>query len=176
MYLKRLYNQWRPAFWLLLGLLGMQFFFMYKGIQNLPFFLYHMYSKEHRSQDSIPVFLLKTPYGYLNHKQLSNREEELLLNSANYYLNLQKDGDGTAGAVEKRFRDRVSLPVYGYLYRHLVNDSNALKRFPHWWGRYARSILGRDMPGITLVRSYVYARPPFLKSPVDSILFNSASR
>ncbi|MBK7434979.1 MAG: hypothetical protein IPI66_14555 [Chitinophagaceae bacterium] len=101
MFLKRLYTGWRPLFWLLLLLLLAQSFFMYKGIQNLPFFLYHMYSKEHRPQDSIPVYLLKTPYGYLDHKQLSNREEELFLNTVAYYQNLQRDGDGTAEAVEK---------------------------------------------------------------------------
>lgn len=149
---------------------------MYKGIQNLPFFLYHMYSKEHRPQDSIPVYLLKTPYGYLDHKQLSNREEELFLNTVAYYQNLQRDGDGTAEAVEKRFKKRVSSAAYEWFNHHLINDSFSLKQFPHWWGRYARSVLGENIPGISLVRSYVYSKPPFMKSPVDSILFHSASR
>ena len=95
MFLKRVYAEWRLLFWCLLLLMTAQFFFMAKGIENVPFFLYHMFSKDHQPVDSTAVYLVKTRDGYLNHKQLSNREDEMLMNSAAYYYRLkQKDIDG----------------------------------------------------------------------------------
>lgn len=175
MYLRRLYREWPLFFWLVLAFAAAQVYSMFKGIENVPFFLYHMYSRKHEAQDSIEVYLLKTPYGFLDHKQLSNREEELLMNSAAYYSRLRQNGDGTAQAVEKRFRQRVSASMYQYLYGNLVNDSGALSRFPDWWTRYLRSVTGDKYRELILIRSYVYAKAPYRKSETDSIILKAVT-
>jgi len=176
MYLKRLYREWKPAFWILLSLMASQAFFMYKGIENIPFFLYHMYSKKHLPQDSIAVQLMKTPYGYLDHKQLSNREEELLMNSAAYYSELVKKGDGTAEAVDTRFNHRFTGKIYPYLCEMLINGDDRLAKYPDWWMRYFRSITDDQYRQVQLVRAYVFAVPPYRLSVTDSLIIKSINR
>ena len=134
-----------------------------------------MYSKKHEPQESIEVYLLKTPYGFLDHKQLSNREEELLMNSANYYFRLKRDGDGTAEAVDKRFSQRVSTSMYQYLYKHLVNDSLSMSRFPNWWTHYLRSVTDDKYRELILIRSWVYSKAPYGKSETDSVILKAVT-
>lgn len=171
MFLKRIYKEWRLLFWVLLLFIGAQVFFMAKAIETVPFFLYNMYSKDHRPVDSIAVYLARTPYGYVNTKQLSGREEEMLMGSIGYYCNLHRDGDGTTQSVEKRFKGIMPSPLYHSLQRQLVNDSTALKAFPNWWRNYLRSVMNNDYQFVEVVRSYVYNRPPYAKSPIDSSIF-----
>ena len=173
MYLKRLYREWPLVFWLIMAGSAAQVYSMFKGIENVPFFLYHMYSKKHEAQDSIEVFILKTPYGFLNHKELSNREEELLMNSAMYYSRLRQSGDGTAEAVEKRFKQRVSKGAYQYLVGQLVNSNEAMDRFANWWTHYLRTVTGDKYRALILIRSYVYSKAPYRKSDSDFIILKA---
>ena len=157
-------------FWVLIVLLLAQAFFMAKGIQNVPAFLYHMYSKDHQPMDSIPVILVKTPKGYLNVKQLSGREEEMLMNSVSYYVKLKRSGDVTIEAVQKRF-SRFSPGTYQYLQQHLLNDQDAMDQFPNWWYKYFKTV-NENTDSITVVQSYVYSKYPYNKSPQDSVIFS----
>ena len=172
MFLKKLNKEWRLMFWVLLMLIAGQVFFMFKGIENIPFFLYHMYSKAHPRLDSVPVYLLKTNSGYFNHKQLSNREEEMLMNSLIYYCNLKKNRDGTAETVEQRFKDLLPANWYQHLQQQLINDDTRLDEFPAWWGRYMAVVSNKKDIEAAAVKSYVYAVPPYLKSKTDSVLFS----
>ena len=171
MFLKRVYKEWRLLFWCLLLLMAAQFFFMAKGIENVPFFLYHMFSKDHQPVDSTAVYLVKTRDGYLNHKQLSNREDEMLMNSVAYYCRLKQNGDGTAESVKDRFKNKVPASVYDYMDKHLVNDSISMSAFPKWWGAYLSSVIKNDYDVVALVRSFVYTKPPYNKSVSDSVIF-----
>jgi len=157
-------------------MMASQAFFMYRGIENVPFFLYHMYSKRHLPRDSVAVQLLKTPYGYLDHTQLSNREAELLMNSANYYSELVKKGDGTAEAVDTRFNHRITSQLYPYLTKVLINGEDMLAKYPEWWMRYFRTVTGNRYRQVQLVRAYVYAEPPFRLSAIVSLMINLNNR
>lgn len=171
MFFNRIYREWRPFFWLLLLLLAAQAFFMAKGIQNLPFILYNMYSRDHPPKDSIAVYLVKTPEGYFNHKQLSGREQEMLMNSIGYYDNLRRDGDGTEQSVTGRFKGRLPEWFCSYAVNTLCNGTVRMDRFPAWWGRYFRELEGDRFDSVTVVKSYVYRQAPFRKSATDSVLF-----
>jgi hypothetical protein len=158
-------------FWLLLLLVAGQLFFMAKGIENLPFFLYHMYSQDHPPKDSIGVYLVKTGAGYYNHKDLSSREQELLLNSVGYYANLKRDGDGINQSIQKRFGKIAGGKRYTWLQKQLSNDSSRLSAFPAWWGRYFRTVAKKGFDSVSVVRSYVYTVKPYNRSTTDSLLF-----
>ena len=171
MFLKRIYTEWRALFWVLL-LCGLaQVFFMAKGIQNIPFFLYNMYSKPHPPQDSFAVYLVKLPTGYYDHKQLTNREQEILMNSVGYFDNLSRDGDGTLFSINNRFAGRVSPGMLQYFKESLYNDSNKLAGFPQWWARYFQQVSGLKEGAVSVVKSYVSAARGYPKSAHDSILF-----
>ncbi len=173
MFLKRLYKEWRLLFWVLIGFMLAQVFFMAKGIQNVPVFLYNMYSTVHQPMDSFPVILIKKNGGYVNHKQLSGREQEMLLNSVSFYLNLKRTGDsGMLQSVDDRFNRFSSSKTLNYLHRHLVNDGTSLSTFADWWQRYYQAITGDKQP-VTVVRSYVYFKAPYTKSTSDSVIFST---
>ncbi|HQY11218.1 MAG TPA: hypothetical protein PK133_03365 [Ferruginibacter sp.] len=171
MFLKRLYNEWRSLFWALLLFMAAQLFFMAKGIENIPFFLYHMYGQVHPRKDSTAVYLVKTKEGYFNHKKLSSREQEMLLNPVIYYANLKKDGDGTVETVENRFGSVAGAQTMAYLQKQLGNDSLSLTRFPGWWGNYFRLVSKDAFDSVSVVRSYVYSKAPYHKAAADSLSF-----
>ena len=156
-------------FWGLMIFIRFHIFFMSKGIENIPFFLYNMYGQQHLYKDSNAVFLIATPRGYFNHKNLSNRQQELLLNSVSHYIKLSRDGDGTGQTIKNRFGDKAG---YNYLVHHLTNDSAALATFPTWWGRYFSSITKYKYDSVSVVKSYMYSSPPHIKSNFDSLLFS----
>ncbi|HMK02980.1 MAG TPA: hypothetical protein VK489_02265 [Ferruginibacter sp.] len=166
-----MYKEWRLMFWLLLLFVVGQFFFMAKGIQNVPFFLYYMYSQKHPPKDSIAVYLIKTSTGYYDHKKLSSREQELLMNSVGYYVNLKRDGDGINETIKKRFGKITGKGGLSYLQEQLVNDSSALLQFPEWWGRYFQTVVKNKFDSVSVVRSYVSTAPPYNKSATDSLVF-----
>jgi len=150
-----------------------QFFFMAKGIGNIPFFLYHMYSKDHQPVDSMPVYLIKSGDTYLNYKTLSNREEEILMNSVSYYCKLlQNKDEGARQTIRNRFQKLVSAGTYDYVTAKLSNDSMALARFPTWWAGYFKTVMHAKQDSVSVVRSYVYSKNPFNKSANDSLIFS----
>jgi hypothetical protein len=172
MFVKRLYNGWRALFWIALVLILAQLFFMYKGIENVPFFLYHMYAQRHSHKDSATVLLVKTENGYISNKSFSNRQEELLFNAAGYWLSLKNSArDTILPVVESRFKSRVPANMYAGLERQLCNGNAAIDSFPAWWSRYFYGIRPKTPGKAWLVQSRVSLNPPYLKSPADSILF-----
>src|SRR5436190_3859137 len=105
MYLRKVYKEWRTFFWVIIIAISAQLFFMVKGISNVPFFLYHMYSYAHQPKDSFNVILIKTTDGYLDPYQLSGREAEMLMKNIPYFMTQKDKGwkDGVSLAVERRF-------------------------------------------------------------------------
>jgi hypothetical protein len=172
MFIKRLFSEWRTLFWVVLVLILAQVFFMYKGIENIPFFLYHMYAQRHPHRDSATVLLVKTENSYISNKTFSNRQEELLFNAAGYWVSLKNSArDTILPVVESRFKGRVPATVYAGLVEQLSNNNAAIDSFPAWWSRYFYSIRPKTPGQAWLVQSRVSLNPPYLKSPADSILF-----
>lgn len=158
-------------FWILVVFIAGQLFFMAKAIENVPFFLYHMYSRDQHGVDSTGIYLIKTPEGYFNHKKLSSREQEMLMNSISYYVNLKQNGDGINEAVKKRFGNMVNATRYQTLLKQLSNDSLTLSEFPQWWSRYFQAVVKNKYDSVSVIRSYVYSNPSHNKSASDSLIF-----
>jgi hypothetical protein len=173
MFIKKLYREWRMLFWALLLLLAAQGISMYKGIENVPFFLYHMYAGSAPAKDSQTVYFIKTPKGYLNPRQFSSRQQELLYNSVGYYSTLKNSPrDTILQVVQQRFAGRVPPGLYAYLQQSLGNGPTAIEQFPDWWGRYFHALQGKDSSAAQVVQCRVSVRPPYAKSPIDSLIFS----
>jgi hypothetical protein len=142
---------------------------MYKGIQNIPFFLYYMYGQAHPKKDSINVVLIKTKDGYFNTKKLSGREQEILLNSVDFYVSLKNTGDGNKINIANRFS---SVSTQKYFEKMLCNDSAALDKFPEWWLSYYKQVANPTADSVTVVKSSVSTSFPYKKSVTDSIIFS----
>jgi hypothetical protein len=158
-------------FWILVLFMAGQLFFMAKAIENVPFFLYHMYSRDQHGVDSTAVYLVKTPDGYFNHEKLSNREEEMLMNSVSYYVKLKQNGDGINESVKKRFGNIIKGTGYDNLLQQLSNDSSSLSRFPQWWSKYFQAVSKNKYDSVAVIKSYVYSGWPYHKSATDSLIF-----
>lgn len=173
MFFKQLYRHWRPFFWLVIAWIGAQSFFMFKGIENAPFFIYSMFSTPHPERASYPVVLMRSEKGYIDPFQFSNRQAELLLNNVPFYARMRQNGyvDDINSTIEKRFAARVSPETLQELYARLSNDSSRMKAFPGWWGRYFERIAPENKFDISLVESAVYfSSGTFEKKSEDSLL------
>lgn len=173
MFLSRVYKQWKTFFWAIILALVFQFFFMVKGVENIPFFLYHMYAYAHQPKDSFNVILVKTPKGYLNPFEFSGRESEMLMNNTLYFIKMKKNhwNDPLIPTIEKRFFNRFTSNTYQYLKQGLVNDSISFEGYCNWWKRYFISIHQLSYDSISIVSGYVKYQPNFSKSPIDSTVF-----
>lgn len=173
MFLLKVYQQWRAFFWVILFAFTAQFFFMVKGIENIPFFLYHMYSYPHVSKDSFNVILIKTQGRYLDPYKLSGRESEMLMNNVSHYNQMKKKSwnEPITQTVTERFKNRVPGNTYNYLQKSLVNDSASFSRYINWWEKYFSRIYSGSNDSVVIVSGFVHYRPVFSKSSQDSILF-----
>ena len=158
MYLSKVYSQWKLFFWAIVIFMAGQFFFMYKGIQNIPFFLYHMFSTTHSPADSVQVFLVKTPKGYFNTNKLSGREREMLLNNLGYYLAGKAAAfkDPLEPTVHHRFASVLPEQHRQFISEGLLNSSEAISSFPAWWQRYFDQIQNTHADSIQVVSAFVY--------------------
>lgn len=173
MYLLKVYKQWTVLFWIIICALLCQVFFMAKGIENMPFFLYHMFGTVHSSSDSVKVILIKTPGGYFNTNLLSGREREMLMNNTSYFIERKAEGvsDPLSQTLADRFKDRVSNNTYNYLKQSLLNDRTHLAAYPAWWQRYFQEVQHKKYASVEIVSTYLYYRSPLYKSPTDSVVF-----
>lgn len=174
MFFRRVYKEWKFLFWVIFFFMAGQCFFMFKGIQNAPFFLYHMFSTIHPPQDSMPVYLLKSRDGYISPFEYTNREGEMLTNYLSYYDQMKQNNyaDPIFPTIEKRFKNRVSPGTFHFIVTGLSNDSAAVNRYPKWWAAYFKSVMKEKYDSVWVVKSYVYNKPAYAKSPVDSIIFS----
>ena len=175
MYLRKVYKEWRGFFWLIIIAISTQLFFMTKGVSNIPFFLYHMYSYAHQPKDSFNVLLIKTKDGYLDPYRVSGRESEMLMKNIPYFM-LQKNRgwkDDISLTVEKRFKNQLPGPVYDYLHRGLVNDTTAFLKYPRWWQQYFDRTYHQSFDTVAVISTYIKYQPNFSKSPVDSTIFTA---
>ncbi|MBC7887840.1 MAG: hypothetical protein H7Z13_08110 [Ferruginibacter sp.] len=173
MFLKKVYQQWRAFFWAIIIALAAQFFFMAKGIENVPFFIYSMYSYAHQPQDSFNVILVKTQGGYLNPYQLSGRESEMLMNNISYFSKMKKLAyqDYITPTVERRFKNKLPINTYNFVERGLVNNHLQFSKYTGWWKRYLATVYKNPFDSVMVVSAYIQYQPEFSKSPVDSVIF-----
>lgn len=174
----KVYKQWKLLFWLLLTAVSFQGFFMAKGIENVPFFLYHMFSTVDTHNDSLKVILIKTPDGYFNTNNLSGREREMLMNNA-YIVSEQIAAaftDPMSQAVKNRFEERTSKEVYEKLKEQLTNNDDNFKAYPGWWLRYFNQVQNYQFDSLSLVSTYIYLNPFVHKSEKDSIIFTAHNK
>lgn len=157
-------------FWTVIALLALQSFFMAKGIENVPFFLYHMFSDDHEPKQQYAVKAIKIGDVYYDHNQLSNREYELLIGSADWYLALKEKGDPLKQTIQRRTAG-LGEKTYQYFIRQLTNDSLALNKFPAWWADYFYLVTGIREREISLVTYQVTYNPKVSRMSADSILF-----
>jgi hypothetical protein len=175
MFLKQLYHQWRAMFWVVLLFIIAQVFFICKGIENTPFFLYNMFSTVHTKKEKIPIYLIKTTNGYFNPFNNSNRAAEMLLNNIDLYQYMQQHQyvDPIFKTIQNRFGNKITQQQLHTIIANLCNDSMATAAYPTWWGNYFSSIQVDKKQKIELIKTTVIYYNMLQKSNIDSTIFYS---
>ena len=143
---------------------------MFKGIENIPFFLYHMFSTEHPVQTNYPLVLIKVDSSYYDQTKLSNREYEMLIGSVDQYITLKKYGDPMLPVIHSRVA-ALGAGVSSYFQKQLINDSTSINRYPTWWAEYFSMVSGLENKLVTVVKADLSFSPTLKKSTNDSIVF-----
>ena len=177
MFLAKVYRSWRLLFWLLTAFIAAQVFFMFKGIENAPFFIYSMFATVHPPKDSLPVYLIKTGDGYYEHFRQSNRAAELITNNIDLYNRLHANGyrEDILKTIHSRMDGRFAPATIRWVEQQLVNDSLRVNRYPEWYCRYFSQIVPEFHGQLQVVKSYVSFQGGFRKSPIDSVIFTACT-
>lgn len=171
MFLKDLYRRWRTMFYMVLLFLFGQFYFMYKGIETMPFFLMHMYSAPDTTVNSFHEKHLFINGKKFDIRSLSDRETETLMGSLDYFSNLKKSNfyATDTNSIRKRFKKRLPAKWYNYVYQKLTNASLNDTTYLNWWCRYASKVCGEKVNSFYLINTTIVC-DPFFHSLTDSAL------
>lgn len=162
MFISLLYHKWRSMFYVVIVLILGQAFFMYKGVQSMPFFLFFMYAgKTHASDTSSKTTI------YVNDKMFTarmvNREAETLLASLGFYKGLKKNNLFAVqpATIEKRFRGRIPDNLYNVFFERLTNTNINDSMFYNWWGKYLSQVTGEKVDSFSIITSTVIWKPVY---------------
>jgi hypothetical protein len=162
MFLKQLYQQARVLFFVVCFAVLGQLFFMWKGVENVPFFLYHMFGFAHERKQSYPVLLVRYGSTDLSPYSMSNRDAELIFNSMDRYLQLREQGDYLRAVVERRWSASWLQAWLPLAQQRLLNDSADVAAFPNWWAARLRSRVPQAKnQEITVWRGQAFYQPTY---------------
>jgi hypothetical protein len=175
MFLKRLYHQWRPMFWVVIIFIICQVLFMYKAVETIPFFLFNMYSTRQQPLDTTYRTTIYINGKYFNTDNISGHERETLLGSLAYFRKLKDHGFYATDSqtIKNRFSGKVPSALYNTFYKRLTNTSVTDKLFYNWWCKYLSRVARREADSFTIIQSGVIWNPSYhaLKDTVSSFSY-----
>ncbi len=123
---------------ILLLLIIAQLFFIYKGVETVPFFHFGMYSAIQPKMDSVDIIKLSINQRPFLISHLPLLAQEFLSNNIFYFEYHQKNNfvDDNLKTVKKRFENRVSTAHLDYLTPQLCNRYVAKSDFHNWLTAY----------------------------------------
>lgn len=130
-----------------------QAFFMTKGVETVPFFLFGMYSEP--VEQAVPRGLMIEENGQpLDLGELSGLQKDAILTPVYRYLRLHDAHfeDPILPAVRKRFEGSVSAETYFTLRERLSNAPADKENFHRWFRSYLESVYGRKMGVLRVYR------------------------
>lgn len=138
MFLPKVYSHNRFLFYLFLFFCVGQSFFIYKGVENAPFFLYGMYSavqvptKEYK----MPIIEINGQEFNLNDLPAANRE--MIVSTLELYSLLENTNfrDTLLPVIANRFQSRVSESQFEVIASRLTNNSRDKELYQQWLKKY----------------------------------------
>ena len=135
MFLKKLYQQWRLMFYFIILLLAAQFFFMYKAVETVPFFLFNMYSTKQLPADTTHRTIVYLNGNRFDASSLTGREKETLFGSLSFFRRLKKNNfmATDSGTISKRLKGNLPASWYPTAVDRLANQKISDNIFFKWW-------------------------------------------
>lgn len=146
-YLTQLYKRRRPLFFVVLAFCVGQGFFMVKGVETVPFFLFGMYSEPMPEQVMYSGIMVEEDGEALDLSSLPGLRKDMIITPVERYLLLsqQQFEDPILPVVRKRFEDHVPASTYFTLREHLSNAPADRPAFYAWFRSYLEATYGRPM-------------------------------
>lgn len=163
MFLKRLYQQWKTMFWVVILFMICQAFFMYKAVETIPFFLYNMYSTRQHTLDTTYATVITVNGKEFNTDRLSGYEKETLLASLSYFRKLKDHGYYATDTqtIKNRLSGTIPDRWYNLFYKRLTNDLVNEKMFFSWWMKYLSRVSQQKVDSFTIIQSSIIWNPSY---------------
>ena len=153
-YFIKLYKRRRWLFFVVAAFCLGQGFFMVKGVETVPFFLFGMYSEPNEGQRVYQGLMVEEDGQALDLSALPGLQKDLILTPLYRYVALHEVQfeDPIKPAVRKRFEHRLSADTYLTFRERLSNAPADRERFHQWFRSYLESVYGRSMGVIRVYR------------------------
>lgn len=163
MFLKKLYSQWRSMFYFLLVLIACQVFFMYKGVETIPFFLFHMYSTRQPALDTTIQTKIFIRGKEFDTRKLTGREKETLMGSLSYFYRLRENNFHAtdSATIASRLKGILNPGMYDKVYSRLTNSKIDDKVFFDWWQKYLSRVSGQTADTFSILKSTIIWQPSY---------------
>ncbi|MFL5741805.1 MAG: hypothetical protein ACJ75B_16400 [Flavisolibacter sp.] len=150
-------------FWVVIIFLLLQFLFMFKAVQTVPFFLFNMYSTRLVNYDTSYFNTV-----YVNGKRFpierfSGRERETLIGSLEYFRKLKGNGyrANDSATIARRFSHTLPSSLYHLVYNRLTNQPLNDGMYFSWWRRYLEQLTNQRVDSFSIVQSRIIWTPYF---------------
>jgi hypothetical protein len=172
MFLRLLYQKWKTLFWILVVMMGLQAFFMFKGVETVPFFLYSLYSLPLTPADTTAKTVILINGKAFEADRLTSREQETLMASFSYYQYLRQHGflATDPATIEKRLSGKLPRSWYPAAYHKLTNSSVNDTLFLHWWVKYLSRVSAEKIDSVSMFQTHIAWKPQY--HPLNDTIFN----
>ena len=150
-------------FYFVLVFICIQAFIMYKRVETIPFFIFDLYSGKARLSDTGYYDRYYLNGKYFDTRKLSSREQETLLGSYDYYLNLKANGfyATDTSTIHNRFYGKISSGLYRTIFDRLTNKQVNDSIYLHWWRSYFMQVSHHPVDSIVKITSRIYYKPDY---------------
>lgn len=143
LFLVKLFREYKIFFWVCLVFILLQTFFTIKRVQNFPFFIFDMYSREVTIPDTIHFNMIMLDDQEFDYTRLPHWSEQTLLGTFDLYRDYRtRKEDNWARVIRKRFPETSFLG--SYLNNTLTNTAVQYNKYPNWIFNYIDNITGAD--------------------------------
>ena len=174
MFLKKVYNENKFLFYLFSFFCLGQFFFLFKGVETTPFYLYGMYSEKETPQKEYSIFIIEVNDKEFNYDALPAANREMIISSLEHYFALDQNNfyDTILPTVEKRFNGKVSEEKNQIIVSRLTNDSTDKAPYQKWLKNYLAETMKADIKSLKIYNAY-FSYEPKLHLQRKELLFET---
>ncbi len=163
MFLKQVYAQSKLIFYLILIFCLGQLLFLYRGVENTPFFLYGMYSEKKQTEQQYNYNIIQIDGKEFDPEKLPFGSHEMVLSTLDRYCFLDKVNfnDTISSVVSKRFKSRISEGHFNVLVGRLTNGPADKICYQRWLKKYLAQATGGTIRSLKIYRGNFSYAPDF---------------
>ena len=163
LFLIRIYRENKFLFYIFCLFCTGQIFFLWKGVETTPFYLYGMYSAKQYPKESYRIFIIEINGKEFNYDKLPSANREMTISSLEHYCALDENNfrDTILPAVEKRFKGKFSEKNFQIMASRITNDSTDKIPYQDWLKDYLTQTTGEEISSLKVFNAGFSYVPEF---------------